>query len=136
MLLKEVLVKLWSLRSNTTVLLTLLSTFCICSLKSSFDSRNIPKCFWISDWIMHGPSYVKEGWFEFWSLREKITSCAYLLISDLKLIFHWKAQQLIFFKSWFKPIKDWFISCITEKSEVSSANSLRFEVKLSDKSLM
>ena len=33
----------WSLHSNTIVLLTLLSTFCICSLKSCFESRNISK---------------------------------------------------------------------------------------------
>ena len=32
-----------SLWSNLTVLLTLLNTFCACSLKSSFESRNICK---------------------------------------------------------------------------------------------
>ena len=40
---------------------TPLNTFCICSLKSSFDSRNFSKCFWISDWVTHVPLNVKEG---------------------------------------------------------------------------
>ena len=91
---------------------------------------------WISDWITLVPLNVRKGWLDFWSLREKITSWVCLLISVLKLIYHWKAQLLIFSKSSFKLIPDWFISCTTEISEVSSGNSLGFEPKLLDKSLI
>ena len=64
--------------------------------------------------------------------RETTFAC---LISGLKLIFHWKAQLLICSKSSFKLIPARFISCTTEKSEMSSAESLGFELKLLDKSL-
>ena len=37
----------WSLSNNPIILLNLLSTFCIYSLKS----RHIPKCFWMSNWL-------------------------------------------------------------------------------------
>ena len=87
------------------------------------------KCFWISDWVMLVPLNAREGWFNFRSLWEKITSFACLLIWGLKFIFHWKAQLLIFSKSSFKLIPDWFISYTTEKSEVSPANNLGFELK-------
>ena len=42
---------IWSLCSNPIVLLTLLTTFYICLLKFNFESKNIPKYFWISDWV-------------------------------------------------------------------------------------
>ena len=44
--------------------------------------------------------------------------------------------MLIFSESSFKLIPDWLISCKTEKSEVSSAKSLGFQLKLSDKLLI
>ena len=55
-------------------------------------------------------------------------------MSGLILIFYWKAQLLIFSDSSFKLTQDWFISCTTKKSKVSSAESLAFELKLLDKS--
>ena len=42
-----------------------------------------------------------EGWFIFWSLREKITSWACLLRRGLKPLFHWNAQSFVFLKSLF-----------------------------------
>ena len=57
------------------VLLTLLSSCFICFLKSSFESRDIPKCFGIKDWVTHVPLIVEEGRFDFRSLRVKVISC-------------------------------------------------------------
>ena len=59
-----------------------------------------------------------------------------MLGSGLKLIFHWKAQLLILFKSSFKFYADKFLSNITEKRDVLSANSLGFETKSSEKSFI
>ena len=56
--------------------------------------------------------------------------------SGLKLIFHWKAQLFILFKSWFNLFADKCLSFITENSDASSANSLEFEIKLPVMSFM
>ena len=69
-------------------------------------------------------------------LREKINSCACLVGSGLKFIFHWNAHSPIFFKSLFRSIFEASTFVTTEKSEVSSANNLGFDAKLSDKSLI
>ena len=69
-------------------------------------------------------------------MREKISSCACLVGSGLKLIFHWKTHSPIFFKSLFRSIFEASTFLTTEKSEVSSANNLGFDAKLSDKSLI
>ena len=69
--------------------------------------------------------------FEF--CEKKRTSWACLLGAGLKLIFHGKAQLFILFKSLFKFFADKFLSNITEKRDVSSANSLGFETKFSGK---
>ena len=76
---------------------------------------------------------VKEGWDDFWRLREKITFYTCLSMPGFKLL---SIGMLIFSESSFKLIPDWLISCTTEKSEVSSAKSLGFELKLSDKLLI
>ena len=65
-----------------------------------------------------------------------MTSWACLLGSGLNLIFHWKAQLLIFIKSLLRSFAVEFILWITEKREVASANNLGFEDKPSDKSLI
>ena len=77
-----------------------------------------------------------DGWFGLLSFLEKITSCACLLGSGLKLIFHWNAHLFIFFRSSFKFFADKVISWTTENREVSSANSLGFEIRLSKRSLV
>ena len=66
-------------------------------LKIQFDSRNITKYNWISDWVTLVPLSVKKGWFGFSSLRRKLTSCAFLLMSGLKLLFHWNAYPVGYF---------------------------------------
>ena len=68
--------------------------------------------------------------------QPNITSWACLLASGLKTIFHWKAQSLIFFKSSLSYGADTIISWIAENKDVSSANTLTLEDKLSDKLLI
>ena len=53
-----------------------------------------------------------------------------------KLIFHWKPHSPVFFKSLFRTIFEALRFLATEKSEVSSANNLGFDAKLSGKSLI
>ena len=53
----------------------------------------------------------------------KIISCACFLGSGLNLIFHWKAQSLIFIKSLFRSFAVEFIFWTTKKREVSTANN-------------
>ena len=67
---------------------------------------------------------------------EKKKSCTCLLGSGLKLIFHWNAHLFIFSRSSFKFFADKVISWTTENREVSSASSLGFEIKLSERSLI
>ena len=69
-------------------------------------------------------------------MREKISSCACLVGSGLKLTFHWNAHSPIFFKSLFKPTFEASTFLTPEKSVVSSANNLGFDANSSDKSLM
>ena len=45
----------------------------------------------------------------------------------LKLIFHWKAQSKIFFKSLFNSFAEVVISCVTENGDVSWANNIALE---------
>ena len=54
----------------------------------------------------------------------------------MNLIFHCKAQSLIFIKSRFKSFAVEFKFSTTKNSEVTSANNFGFEVKPSDKSLI
>ena len=68
--------------------------------------------------------------------EKKITSCAFLLVSGLKIIFHWFAQAFILLKSLFKLVADKFILSTTEKSGISPANSLAFVVRPSERSFV
>ena len=45
----------------------------------------------------------------------------------LKLIFHWKVQSQIFFKSLFNSFAEVVISCVTENGDVSWANNIALE---------
>ena len=65
-----------------------------------------------------------------------MSSCACLVGSGLKHIFHWTAHSPIFFKSLFRSVFEASIFLTTEKSEVLSANNLGFDAKFSDKSLI
>ena len=55
------------LRIESSCFTTLLNAFFIWSLTSSFESRSIPKCFSIPNWLTLAPLHVKEGWF--WLLK-------------------------------------------------------------------
>ena len=59
-----------------------------------------------------------------------------LLGSGLKVIFRWLAQTFILLKSLFKLVVDKFILSTTEKSKISSAKSLAFVVRFSERSFM
>ena len=64
-------------------------------------------------------------------MGDLVTSCACFFGSGLKIIFHWNVHFFILFRSSFKFFADKVISWTTERREVSSANSLVFETKLS-----
>lgn len=107
-----------------------------CSQKVNCSSIIISRCFWDEDcepWLL-----LKSNWewfilFDFWL---KMTTWACLVGSGLNLIFHLKVQLLILAKSWFSLLADVFISPVTEKKDVSYANSLALQEKLVARSLM
>ena len=66
-------------------------------------------------------------------VRLNATSWACLQATRLKIIFHWKAQSVICFKSSFSSPADTLISRIIENKDVSSANNLILDDKLSEK---
>ena len=59
----------------------------------------------------------------------KCISCTCLLRSGLKLIFHWKVQSLINFKSRFMSLAELLTSWAAKNKEVSSANNLHSLLK-------
>ena len=137
MIINDVLGKLsWSLRRSPIVLFTLFCTFFRCRLKSNLVSNIIPRCFWVDDDLTKFSLKYNGGWSILLIFLLKITSWACFLGSGLNLIFHWKAQSLIFIKSLFRSFAVEFIFWTTENREVSSANNFGFEVKPSDKSLI
>ena len=79
---------------------------------------------------------TEGGWVNLLHLQMKMTPWACLLESGLKLIFHWKAQSLTFFKSSFNSLAEVFTSWTSENNNVSSAKSFTLLVKLSDKSFI
>ena len=87
-------------------------------------------------WITNVLLKLNDGWFGLLSFLEKITSRACLLGSGLKLIFYWNAYLFIFFRSSFKFFAGKVISWTTKNREVLSANSLGFEIKLLEGSLI
>ena len=63
-----------------------------CSLKSSLESKTIPRCFWDSVKLTVLWLKMKHGWLVFSSFRPNITSCACLIGSGLNFVFHENAQ--------------------------------------------
>ena len=59
-----------------------------------------------------------------------------LLKSGLEIIFYWKAQLVIAFRSWLKVVALVRMLFTTEKRDVSSTKSLQFEERSFDKSFM
>ena len=101
-------------------------------------------------WIKHHPKmFVYLCWFNWFIIKVynwmqwgslffllNIISWTCLLGSELKFIFHLKAQLPIFSKSSLRSLGEVLISLITENIEVSSANNLHSLLRPSDKSLI
>ena len=133
----EVLRKVsWSLRRSPIVLFTLFCTFFRCRPKSDLVSNIIPRCFWFDDDLTKFSLKYNGGWSILLIFQLKITSWACFLGSELNLIFHWKAQSLLFIKSLVRSFAVEFIFWTRENREVSSAINFGFEVKPSNKSLI
>ena len=107
--------------------------FIFCSvwmLKSNFESRTIPKCFWwghVAIILLLNMTGRYVYLFDFW---EKITSFACFFGSWVNCIFHWYAQFLIISKSEFRVFWEFLVSMIFEKSEVLSAKILHIDTIL------
>ena len=126
----------WNLHNRPIVLLIFLMVFFLCSTKVSWTSNVNPRCFWDILFFKGMSLNERQGWSSFLVFLLNITSCACLVKSGLKIIFHWKAQLLITVRSLRKVAAlDW-MSLTTEKRDVSSAKSLQFEDTPFDKSLM
>ena len=69
----------------------------------------IPRCLWVDDDLSKFSLKYNEGWSISRFFLLKITSWACFLISGLNLIFHWKAQLLIFIESLFRSFAVEFI---------------------------
>ena len=85
-------------------------------------------------WLSFDETIAEDDQFCYFLL--KFNSWACFLGSGLNLIFHWKAQSLIFLKLLFRSYDAEFMFWTTENREVSSANTFVFGVKPPDKSLM
>ena len=126
----------WNLRNRPIVLLIFWVTFFMCSTKFSLTSNVNPRCFWDILFFKGMSLNERQGWSSFLVFLLNITSCACLVKSGLKIIFHWKAQLLITDRSLRKVAAlDW-MSLTTEKRDVLSAKRFQFEDTPSDKSLM
>ena len=104
----------------------------ICSLKVNRASRNMSRCFWYE--VCETMLFWKrnEVWEIFSVFLPKILSWVYLLVSGLKLIFHWEAHLLIWYKSLFKSFAKVSSSWITDNKDLSSANNFAFDDRPSD----
>ena len=92
----------WNLRKRPIVLLFSLAIHFICFEKFNFISNVKPRCFWNK---LNGILLNKRfRWSNFLIFLLNITSCACLLKSGLKIIFHWKAQLVIAFRSRLKVV--------------------------------
>ena len=92
----------WNLCKTTIILLIFLVIPFICSEKFNFIYNAKPRCFW-KKLLVNGILLNKRvGWSNSLVFLLNITSCAFLLKSRLKIIFHWKAQLVIAFRSWLK----------------------------------
>ena len=126
----EVIIQCKALRRNEVIFLTLFKVLWTCSLKSSCESKTIPKCVWGIVWMTKFWLKKRVGGFCFLVFLVffffKITSCAFFTEFRLKLIFHCKAQLLILAVSSSKSFVDKFVFLTTDKSEASSVNSFEF----------
>ena len=111
----------WNLRNRPIVLLIFWVIFFMCSTKFSLTSNVNPRCFWDKLFFKEMSLNERQGWSSFLIFLLNITSCACLVKSGLKIIFHWKVQLLITDRSLRKVAAlDW-MSLTTEKRDASSA---------------
>ena len=76
--------------------------------------------------------YTNRVWANFRILQEEKIFWVCFFGFELKIVFHWKFQLFILFKSSLKYFARESLSCITENRDVSSETSLGFETKLSE----
>ena len=105
-------------------------------LKSNFESRTTPNCFWWGHVVIILLLNVTGGYVHVFDFREKITLFASVFGSRLNCIFHWYAQFLTISKSEFRIFWEFLVSMIFEKSELSSAKILHIDIILSGKSFI
>ena len=92
----------WNLRKRPIVLIIFLVILFICSGKFHSVSNVKLWCFW-NKLLFNGILLNKRvGWNNFLIFLVYIISCGCILKSGLKIIFHWKDQQAIAFRSWLK----------------------------------
>ena len=132
MVINDVLSKVsWSLRRSSIVLFTLFCIFFRCKLKSDLVSNIIPRWFWVGDDLTKFSLKYNGGWSILLIFLLKITSWACFLGSGLNLIFHWKAQSLIFIKSLFRSLSLYFEQRKTEKCHPQIVLDLRSNHQIS-----
>ena len=85
----------WNLRNRPIVLLIFWVTFFVCSTKFSLTSNVNPRFFWDILFFKVMSLNERQGWSSCLVFLKNITSCTCLVKSELKIIFHWKAQLLI-----------------------------------------
>ena len=107
-----------------------------CSSKFTWLSKITPRCFWQAVCLTFVFLKLSGMWNGFLILQEKITSCACLVGSRLKLIFHLVVQSLIFSKSSLRLFAEVFKLWTSEKRDMSSANNSGLYKRYFDNSLM
>ena len=108
----------------------------VCSKKFSFASNIKPRGFW--DILFFGGILINErlGWSSFLAFLLDMISFVCLVKLGLKTTFYWKAQLLVTVKSLFRIAAFNWMSLSTEKRDLLSAQSLKFEDTPFDESLM
>ena len=115
----------WNLRKRPRVLLIFFGNTLYMFREFNFTSNVKPTCFW-NKLLLNGMLLNKRvGWSIFLIFLQNITSCAGLLKSGLKIIFHWKAQLVIRLRSWLKVVALVQMLFTTERRDLSSAKSLQ-----------
>ena len=117
----------YGFRNELFLLFTFLNMLWRFLRKSNLPLRYTPRIFWNN-------TCCTELWLSL--VEDEMNFFFCFLWSGLKLIFHRFAQVFILLKSLFKLVTDKFILSTTEKRETSSAKSLAFVMRPSEKSFM
>ena len=116
--------KLFAISAKSAIVLfTLVVITFKCSSNINQALRNMPRCFWYG--VCKTILLLKHNkwWRIFLAFLLKIISWACLLVSGLKLLYHWKAHLLIWYKWLLNSFAEVSTSWITENKDVSSANN-------------